>query len=311
MVTYFSICAQEPVRKYLPASGPEFFSLPFLMRIVEKLLIAAGSFCAWTTASVAENQFHSDANQVILSLLPQMPKQGGYSASNAATANLQTAVRVSSGRLTINPRAAVPSYCSGATYLVFVQAVEKLNGGAPIASPLAEQLAVKGQPDGVGVWGRWNANGPGTACLFRELDLGPNFTSWNAAKPGDFMKIFWNPNVGRHEHGHSAIFLGVTHESGVEMVQFWSSNIMRRTSSVLRTRSRPRTSISAVWSVKIPHWPKRWTSQGGARIISESAPPFPVVLAHEQPKVFDYVFMGLLGTSDAEENWIRPDRRLP
>jgi len=139
MVTYFSICAQEPVRKYLPASGPEFFSLPFLMRIVEKLLIAAGSFCAWTTASVAENQSHSDANQVILSLLSQMPKQGGYSASNAATANLQTAVRVSSGRLTINPRAAVPSYCSGATYLVFVQAVEKLNGGAPIASPLAER----------------------------------------------------------------------------------------------------------------------------------------------------------------------------
>jgi hypothetical protein len=221
----FSICAQEPVRKYLPASGPEFFSLPFLMRIVEKLLIAAGSFCAWTTASVAENQFHSDANQVILSLLPQMPKQGGYSASNAATANLQTAVRVSSGRLTINARAAIPSYCSGATYLVFVQAVERLNGGAPIASPLAEQLAVKGQPDGVGVWGRWNANGPGTACLFRELDLGPNFTSWNAAKPGDFMKIFWNPNVGRHEHGHSAIFLGVTQKNGVEMVQFWSSNI--------------------------------------------------------------------------------------
>jgi len=195
------------------------------MRPVEKLLIATGLFCAWTTACIAESQLHSDANQVILSLLPQMPKQGGFSASNAATVNLQAAVRVSSGRLTINPKAAVPSYCSGATYLVFVQAVEKLNGGVPIASPLAEQLAVKGQPDGVGVWGRWNANGPGTACLFRELDLGPNFTSWNEAKPGDFMKIFWNPNVGRHEHGHSAIFLGVTQENGVETVHFWSSNI--------------------------------------------------------------------------------------
>jgi hypothetical protein len=191
----------------------------------QKILIAAGLFCAGAVPSLADNLFHSDANQVILSLLPQMPRQGGYSASNAATANLQAAVRVSSGRLTINPRAAVPSYCSGATYLVFVEAVEKLNGGAPIASPLAEQLAVRGQPDGVGVWGRWNANGPGTACLFRELDLGPNFTSWNAARPGDFMKIFWNPNVGRHEHGHSAIFLSVTEENGVEMVHFWSSNI--------------------------------------------------------------------------------------
>jgi hypothetical protein len=197
------------------------------MRPLEKLLIAAGLFCTWTTASIAENPipFHTDANQVILSLIPQMPKQGGYSASNAATANLEAAVRVSAGRLTINPQAAVPSYCSGATYLVFVQAVEKLNGGLPIASPLAEHLAVRGQPDGVGVWGRWNANGPGTACLFRELDLGTNFTSWSAAKPGDFMKIFWNPNVGRHEHGHSAIFLGTTEENGVEMVRFWSSNI--------------------------------------------------------------------------------------
>ena len=38
------------------------------------------------------------------------------------------------------------------------------------------------------------------------------------------MKIFWNPNVGRHEHGHSAIFLGIAQENGVEMVRFWSSN---------------------------------------------------------------------------------------
>jgi len=36
-----SIFAQEPVRK-MPASGPEFFSSPFLMRIVEKIVIAAG-----------------------------------------------------------------------------------------------------------------------------------------------------------------------------------------------------------------------------------------------------------------------------
>jgi hypothetical protein len=176
-------------------------------------------------ASATQTPFHSDANQVILSLLPQMPKQGGYSESDTATANLQAALRVSSGHLTVTPGLAVPSYSSGATYLVFVQAVEKLDGGAPIASPLAEQLAVKGQPDGVGVWGRWNSKGPGIACLFRELDLGPNFTSWNAAKPGDFMKIFWNPNVGRHEHGDSVIFLGITQENGAEMVHFWSSNI--------------------------------------------------------------------------------------
>src|SRR5438132_5531690 len=146
------------------------------MRSVERILIVAGLFCVCPTTSIGENSlpFHSDANQVILSLLPQMPKQGGFSASNAATANLQTAVRVSSGRLTINPGAAVPSYCSGATYLVFIQAVERLNGGSPIAGALAEQLAVRGQPDGVGVWDRCKVNGPCTYCLYRELDCGPN-----------------------------------------------------------------------------------------------------------------------------------------
>src|ERR1700738_2045080 len=199
---------------------------PTCMRSVEKILMAAGLFCVCSTASIAESSlpFHSDANQLILSLLSQMPKQGGFSASNAATANLQTAVRVSSGRLTINPGAAVPSYCSGAHYLVFAQAVEKLNGGAPIASPLAEQLAVRGQPDGVGVWGRWNANGPGTACLFHELRLGRNFTSFDEAKPGDFMKIFWTDAVGMREHGHSVIYLARKPLNGVETIQFWSSN---------------------------------------------------------------------------------------
>jgi hypothetical protein len=193
----------------------------------QKVVATAGFCLICTVASRADNflSFHSDPNQVILSLLPQMPKLGGYSASNQATANLQAAVRVSSGRLTVTPAVAMPSYCSGATYLVFIKALERLNGGLPISGPLAEQLAVKGQPDGVGVWGRWNANGPGTAVLFRELNLGPNFTSWSEARPGDFMKIFWNSNVGRREHGHSAIFLQLSQENGIEMVRFWSSNI--------------------------------------------------------------------------------------
>ena len=151
-----------------------------------------------------------------------MPQGGGYSASNAATAHLTAAIRTVGGRLTVDSSAAVPSYCSGATYLVFVDALQILNNG--FSGPVAESLAVRSQPDGVGVWGRWNANGPGTACLFRELQLGQNFTDWRSARPGDFMKIFWNTNVGRREHGHSAIYLGTRQENGEEWVKFWSSN---------------------------------------------------------------------------------------
>jgi hypothetical protein len=216
----------QPDRKYWQTSSQEGYRFQYFMRLFENVAAAAGFLLICTATGRADSllPFHPDPNQVIIQLIPQMPRQGGYSASNQATANLQAAVRVSSGRLTVTPAAAMPSYCSGATYLVFIKALERLNGGL-LSGPLAEQLAVKGQPDGVGVWGRWNANGPGTAVLFRELNLGPNFTSWSAARPGDFMKIFWNSNVGRREHGHSAIFLGVTQENGIEMVRFWSSNI--------------------------------------------------------------------------------------
>ena len=88
-----------------------------------------------------------------------------------------------------------------------------------------KQLMIRGQRDGEGIWGRWNANGPGTARLFHELDLGQNFDDFAEAQPGDFMKIFWSPEVGRAEHGHSVIFLGMEKRAGLDYVHFWSSNI--------------------------------------------------------------------------------------
>jgi len=166
----------------------------------------------------------NDLNAMVLRVIQTMPQGGGYSASNEATARLSSAARIIRGTLALEPEVAKPSYCSGATYLVFLRTLQSLNRDAPITGQLAESLAIKGQPDGVGIWGRWNANGPGTACLFHELQLGDNFTDWNSAEPGDFMKIFWNSNVGRREHGHSAIFLGTGTENGVEWVRFWSSN---------------------------------------------------------------------------------------
>jgi hypothetical protein len=168
--------------------------------------------------------FRNDPNEVILQVIQTMPQGGGYSASNEANARLAEAVRTVRGTLTLDPAIAKPSYCSGATYLVFVATLSYLNNQTPISGPLADSLAIKGQPDGVGIWGRWNANGPGTACLFHELQIGNNFTDWNLARRGDFMKIFWNPNVGRREHGHSAIYLGTTTVDGAEWVRFWSSN---------------------------------------------------------------------------------------
>jgi hypothetical protein len=181
----------------------------------------------------------NDPNSVILSVLErEMPAGGGYSASSGATRALQSAARVRSGKLEVAPQLAPTTYCSGATYLVFLRALEGMDPGSTISGNLAEALAVKGQPDGVGVWGRWNANGPGTACLFKELGLGRNFSSLEEARKGDFMKIFWSEAVGRREHGHSVIFLETGVKDGIETVTFWSSNVPKGYGKKTVARSR-------------------------------------------------------------------------
>jgi hypothetical protein len=166
-------------------------------------------------------------NRIILEQVNAMPKGGQYSASRAATLRLQRAAHFESGIFTVAPNFASPSYCSGATYLVFIKTIEALRARDALRLDLAtlQSLLIRDQRDGEGIWGRWNANGPGTARLFHELDLGQNFDDFANAQPGDFMKIFWSPEVGKAEHGHSVIYLGMEKKDGIEYVKFWSSNM--------------------------------------------------------------------------------------
>jgi len=169
----------------------------------------------------------SPLNDLILEQVKQMPEGGKYSSSRVATIRLQLAAHFESGKFFVLPDSASPSYCSGATYLVFMKTIEALRnrGALDLNYETLDRLMIRGQPDGVGIWGRWNANGPGTARLFYELGLGPNFDDFEEARPGDFMKIFWSPEIGREEHGHSVIYLGTEKKAGLEYVRFWSSNI--------------------------------------------------------------------------------------
>ncbi len=169
----------------------------------------------------------SPINEVILDQIKAMPTGGRYSASRTATIRLQSAAHFESGKFFILPGAASPSYCSGATYLVFMKTIEALRarGVLDLNYETLDHLMIRGQRDGEGIWGRWNANGPGTARLFYELGIGRNFDDFEEAEPGDFMKIFWSPEVGKEEHGHSVIFLGMENKMGLDYVRFWSSNI--------------------------------------------------------------------------------------
>ena len=167
----------------------------------------------------------ADSNNVILEQVKQMPQGGRYSVSRFAKIRLQSSAHFESGKFFIVP--AGPSFCSGATYLVFIRTIEALRarGELNLEYTTLEKLIIRDQRDGEGIWGRWNANGPGTARLFNELRLGRNFDNFDQAKPGDFMKIFWSRQVGKNEHGHSTIFLGMENRPDGQYVRFWSSNV--------------------------------------------------------------------------------------
>jgi hypothetical protein len=173
----------------------------------------------------SQASFAADYNNVILEQVKQMPQGGRYSVSRFAKIRLQSSAHFESGKFFIVP--AGPSFCSGATYLVFIRTIEALRAGGQLNLQYAtlEKLIIRDQRDGEGIWGRWNANGPGTARLFHELQLGRNFDNFDQAKPGDFMKIFWSRQVGKNEHGHSTIFLGMENRPDGQYVRFWSSNI--------------------------------------------------------------------------------------
>lgn len=155
-----------------------------------------------------------------------MPSGGSYATTTAAHAALASAAEVDASGVRLRTERARPSYCSGATYLVFLKTLGELqkSGALRLNREQWEALLPAAMADGHGVWGRWNANGPGTARLFHEMSLGRNFTSFADARPGDFLKIFWIDAVGKNERGHSVIYLGTEIKDGVEYVRFWSSN---------------------------------------------------------------------------------------
>ena len=208
---------------------------------VKKLGVSVVTVACALTTQIA---FAGDYNNLVLEQIRQMPSGGRYSVSHFAKIRLQSSAHFESGKFFILPSAASPSFCSGATYLVFIRTLEALRarGELQLDYTTLEQLIIRDQRDGEGIWGRWNANGPGTARLFHQLGLGHNFDNFAQAKPGDFMKIFWSRQVGKNEHGHSVIFLGTENRPDGQYVRYWSSNIP----SGYGEKSVPRSKIAYV-----------------------------------------------------------------
>lgn len=213
------------------------FKFP-LSRSVAVLLLSL------TSGGAASGQ---DYGAAIVEAINKMPQGGVYAAYRrelpesqrfnelyATVDELEASLKVGlGGKLKVDGKAASGySFCSSATYLLFCEVLADLQRRNQLKFPKAlnEELAdvggslpvIHGELDGVGLFGHWNANGPGTARLFERLDLGTNFESFSEAKRGDFLKIFWNDKIGKGERGHLVVYLGGKPDGSA--IQVWSSN---------------------------------------------------------------------------------------
>lgn len=168
-----------------------------------------------------------DMNQLVLETVNEMPSEGGYELTSVPPQRMADAfVFQPSGVLDLDPFQAMPSYCTTATYMVFYKVLQKYweaSSGQP-STQLLSKIKSKLERDGERIWGRWNSNGPGTAKFFHDTKIGKNFDDLKMALPGDFIKIFWNDQVGKSERGHTGVFLGVKKINGQQMLQFWASS---------------------------------------------------------------------------------------
>ncbi len=82
-----------------------------------------------------------------------MPLGGQYGTTRVATVALVRAAHFESGKFFVLPAPDSPSFCSGATYLVFLKAIEQLerDGRVKLDADTMESLVIHdGQRDGDG-----------------------------------------------------------------------------------------------------------------------------------------------------------------
>lgn len=211
-------------------------ALPLLAFLLAGLCMQSGGAAdikrSAPSAAVARAQAQqAEFNRLVLQVVNrEMPRGGGYAGAPVDVARLAEhgVVWVPERRaLQIHPRAAVPTFCSAACYMVLLRALQQWESSHGLRLPAAawQALDVRAdQPDGHGAWGRANANGPGFAKLVHDLRVGVNFSDIRLAQPGDFLKIFWSGEIGAHERGHLVIYLGTERKKGGVHLRYWSAN---------------------------------------------------------------------------------------
>jgi hypothetical protein len=203
------------------------------------VMIAALPVAAQAEPSGARSCAGTDYNAMILDIIKGLPSGGGYSRGSSFQLPTITAHNIGADRWEMRVYDGFPSHCTSATYAVFARLVSVLldNGrialdGEQIATLSAKNRMPDGATlvDGQGPFQIFNANGAGVAALLKHTGTGRNFRDDKLlyARAGDFLKLFWNDNVGASEQGHQVIYLGHKTVGSRDMVCFWGSQHQNR-----------------------------------------------------------------------------------
>ena len=176
----------------------------------------------------------TDYNAMILDIIKGLPSGGGYSRGGSFQLPTITAHNIGGGHWEMRVYDGFPSHCTSATYAVLTRLIAVLQDSGRIAldgEQIATLSAKNRMPDGTrlvdgqGPFQIFNANGAGTAALLNHTGTGMSFRDDKLAyaRPGDFLKMFWNENVGASEQGHQVIYLGHKTVGSRDMLCFWGS----------------------------------------------------------------------------------------
>ena len=231
---------------------------------MKSLFFALLTLLCLANSATAGDKVNNAWQLAVLAAIDSFPDHGGYYTggrpnelfAKTTWRGLHDAYQMSATdeRPHFDPMQAQPSFCSSATYGVIIKALliwdtrhriqrEAWVNMKPYVG-IADELNPEGigQDDGVGFWGRANANGPGLGVLVHELDAGYSFTAyrgarsernreipderyltdsewcaldiWQRAVPGDLMKIFWNRNESRGSD--SGAIIGCNDDCGAD-----------------------------------------------------------------------------------------------
>ncbi|MBQ3958991.1 MAG: hypothetical protein II677_00725 [Muribaculaceae bacterium] len=224
-----------------------------LTLIIAIVLVATASLQAKPHRQQVNRQWQA----TLLAAIDSFPQFGGYYTGGKPTADYPTTawqglhnafvMSATDSRPYFDCHKAQPSFCSIATYAVLVKALTMWDCKGKISRQawrnmkpcvgIADELNTQGvgQDDGVGFWGRANANGPSMGVLIHELKAGFSMSAYRGAKseknrefagerymtddewrndpiwskmlPGDILKIFWDKN-NREKPSDSGAIVG-------------------------------------------------------------------------------------------------------